>query len=371
MTDKLPSLTWVHCLMVLLVSVANFSHAADSVVLTVSKGFGISLYASDVGDAKQLAMGDDGTLFVGSDIEGTIVALRDENNDGRVDKRYTIGRHLNSPQALAFVKGDLYVALADGIVKYSQIEQRLKRPGRPKAVFTTLQDFGDSIVRSMAVGPDGLLYLALGAGCNVCEPQAPLGSILAMNVDTGAIKQVATGVRYVGGMDWSPAQQLWFSDNGRDWMGDNLPPDEINVMTHTGYHFGFPYIHGQDIKEASYQQPQQLTINVPEYLLPAHVSPMGLHFYQGAQFPLEYHQQLFVAENGSRNRSSKVGYQLVVLLSDGEHIVDRQTVVNFMDGEFAVGRPYSIVTAPDGAMFISDDLKGNIYRLYYKGSELE
>ncbi|QDF66056.1 L-sorbosone dehydrogenase [Shewanella sp. SNU WT4] len=361
---------WMNGLMLMLLTTAS-AQAAESVVLTVSKGFGISLYASDLGDAKQMAIGDNGTLFVGSDLEGTLVALVDENHDGRVDKRYTIGRNLDSPSAMAFVNGDLYVALNTGIVKYSQIEHKLKRPGRPQSVFTSLAGFGAEIMRTLALGSDGRLYLALSAGCNVCEPQAPLGSILAITLESGAVEQVASGVRHVGGMAWSAQGQMWFGDNGRDWMGDNLPPDEINAIATPGSHFGFPYRHGDKVNEASYPSPQQLAISLPEYLLPAHVSPMGLHFYRGQQFPDKYQEQLFVAENGSLNRSSKVGYQVVALLFEGDEITQRQTLVNFMDGEFAVGRPHSIVTAPDGAMFISDDLKGNIYRLYYQGSELE
>ncbi|MCF1456008.1 MAG: PQQ-dependent sugar dehydrogenase [Shewanella sp.] len=341
-------------------------------MITVSKGFGVSLYASGVEDAKQLALGKQGTLFVGSGAAGNLIALVDKNADGRVDRRYVIDRYLQRPEALAYHDGDLYVAERDRILRYANIEARLKRQVKPKVVYSGLPPQENGATRTMAFGPDGRLYLALGTPCNVCAPNAPYGSILAIDPDSGAATQVATGVRRVLGMDWSPYdQRLWFSDNSREWMGDNLPADEINRVSQAGSHFGFPFIHGKLLREPSFQLPAQLKITAPEYELPAHVSPAGIHFYRGSAFPDRFQQQLFVAEHGSTNRSSKVGYQVVVLTMDGNKVVDRTPLVSFLDGEFPVARPYSLVTAPDGALYISDDLKGNVYRLYYKGLEAE
>ena len=337
--------------------------------ITVSKGFGISLYASNLGDAKQLAIGDKGTLFVGSSKSELLTALVDKDNDGQVDYRYTIGRNLHRPDAITFYQGDLYVALKNKIVRYRNIEERLKRKVKPTIVYSGLPKKHKLSRRVMAFSPQGKLYVAIDAGCNACLPADPKGGI-EINVKTGEALQVASGVRKALGMDWSPVtQKLWFGDNGRDWMGDNIPPDEINILETKGIHFGFPYLHGSKVQEPRFKQPNELVINKPVYELPAQVTPVGLHFYRGKQFPAEYQGQLFLAENGSTNRSSKVGYQVVKLAIKDQMIVNRMPVVSFLDGEFPVAKPHSLVTAPDGAMYISDDFKGNIYRLYYKGSK--
>ena len=341
--------------------------AAQPMMITVTKGFGLTLYASGLGDAKQMALGDKGTLFVGSHKTGTIVALVDSNADGRVDKRYTVAKGLENPEAIAFHDGDLYVAVDEKIVRFVDIENRLRRPVRGKEVYDRLPGKTNKSRRAMHFGPDGRLYVAIGAPCNVCEAVAPFGSIIAIDIETGSSEQVATGIRSVTGFDWSPIDDvLWFADQGRDWMGDRLPPDEINRLEKTGEHFGFPYIHAASVIEPAYDRPKNLKITLPNFELPAHVAPMGLHFYRGQAFPAKYHNQIFVAENGSWNRSSKIGYQVVMLEVVQQKVVKRSTVVSFLDGGFPVARPYALLTAPDGAMYISDDLKGNIYRLYYK-----
>ena len=345
---------------------------SQSIMITVAKGFGLSLYASDIGDAKQMAMGANGTLFVGSNKSGTIHALVDSNQDGRVDKRYVIAKGLESPDAIAFHNGDLFVATENQIVRFVDIEQRLRRPSRPKEIYSDLPYSEKKSSRAINFGPDGLLYVSIGAPCNVCEATVAYSSIIAINVDTGASEQIAAGVRDASGFDWSPIdKKLWFADQGRDWMGDNLPPDEINRIDVIGSHYGFPYLHASSVVEPAYEKPKNLKITLPMYELPAHVAPTGLAFYRGSQFPDIYHNQLFVAENGSWNRSSKVGYQVVMLKIEDQKVVSRETVVSFLDGEFPVARPFALLSASDGAMYISDDLKGNVYRLFYKGDSTE
>lgn len=345
---------------------------SQSIMITVAKGFGLSLYASDIGDAKQMAMGANGTLFVGSNKSGTIHALVDSNQDGRVDKRYVIAKGLESPDAIAFHNGDLFVATENQIVRFVDIEQRLRRPSRPKEIYSDLPYSENKSSRAINFGPDGRLYVSIGAPCNVCEAPVPYSSIIAINVDTGASEQIAAGVRDASGFDWSPIdKKLWFADQGRDWMGDNLPPDEINRIDVIGSHYGFPYLHASSVVEPAYEKPKNLKITLPMYELPAHVAPTGLAFYRGSQFPDIYHNQLFVAENGSWNRSSKVGYQVVMLKIEDQKVVSRETVVSFLDGEFPVARPFALLSASDGAMYISDDLKGNVYRLFYKGDSTE
>ncbi|MFD1099020.1 PQQ-dependent sugar dehydrogenase [Shewanella litorisediminis] len=346
---------------------ATQTQAEQTMTITVTKGFGITQYASELEDAKQLAVGDNGTLFVGSGKGGTITALVDSNNDGRVDRRYVVGKGLDNPEAIAFHKGHLYVALDDKILRYEEIEQRLRRPGRPKEIYSKLPGDTKKSARYMAFGPDGRLYIAIGAPCNVCEAESPFGSVIAIDVDTGASEQIATGVRSVRGMDWAPEDgKLWFADIGRDWMGDNLPPDEINRIDIKGMHYGFPYVHASNVIEPAYEKPENLKVVSPVYELPAHVSPMGMLFYRGEQFPAEYHNQLLVAENGSWNRSSKIGYQIVVLTLDQGEVKRRETLISFLDGEFPVARPYGMALGADGSLFISDDLKGNVYRFFYR-----
>ncbi|QYK13465.1 PQQ-dependent sugar dehydrogenase [Shewanella rhizosphaerae] len=348
------------------------ARAEQPIMITVTKGFGLSLYASDLGDAKQMALGDEGTLFVGSYKSGTIQALVDSNADGRVDKRYVVAKGLEYPEAIAFHKGDLYVAEEERILRFVDIENRLKRPGRGKEVYDRLPGKTNKSRRAMRFGPDGRLYVAIGAPCNVCEAHAPFGSIIAIDLNSGSSEQIATGIRNVTGFDWDPKDsKLWFADLGRDWMGDRLPPDEINRVDIVGAHYGFPYIHASSVLEPAYEKPKGLKVTTPVFELPAHVAPMGLEFYRGEQFPEKYRDQLFVAENGSWNRSSKIGYQVTMLTLEDDNISKRQTVVSFLDGEFPVARPYDLIMAPDGAMYISDDLKGNVYRLFYKENASE
>ncbi|WP_372940493.1 PQQ-dependent sugar dehydrogenase [Shewanella sp.] len=344
--------------------------AAQSVMITVTKGFGLSLFASDLGDIKQMTLGDNGTLFVGSQKSGTVYALVDSDQNGQVDKRYLIARGLEYPEALAFHGGALYVTEEDRIIRFEDIESRLRRPGRAREVYSNLPSLDKKYSRSMHFGPDDRLYVAIGSPCNVCEAASPFGSIIAIDVDSGASEQVALGVRSVTGFDWSPdSSQLWFADLGRNWMGDNIPADEINRVEVKGSHYGFPYLHGSDVVEPAYDMPKNLNVIVPEFELPAHVAPTGLSFYRGEQFPERYRNQVFVAENGSWNRSSKVGYQIVMLEIEGDKVNKRETVVSFLDGEFPVARPFDVINAPDGSMYISDDLKGNIYRLFYNTAE--
>ncbi|UAL44331.1 PQQ-dependent sugar dehydrogenase [Shewanella inventionis] len=357
-------------IMLLGVFPASIALASQSVMITVTKGFGLSLYASDLGDIKQMTLGDNGTLFVGSQKSGTIYALVDSDQNGQVDKRYLIARGLEYPEALAFHDGSLYVTEEDRIIRFDEIESRLRRPSRAREVYSNLPSLDKKHSRSMRFGPDGRLYVSIGSPCNVCEASSPFGSIVAINVDTGASEQVAFGLRSVTGFDWSPDnKKLWFADLGRNWMGDNIPADEINRIDVKGSHFGFPYLHGRDVVEPAYDKPKNLNVVAPEFELPAHVAPTGLSFYRGEQFPERYQNNLFVAENGSWNRSSKVGYQIVMLDVKNDNINQRETVVSFLDGEFPVARPFDVINAPDGAMYISDDLKGNVYRLFYNAPE--
>ncbi len=275
--------------------------AAQPIMVTLAKGFGLNLYASELSDAKQMALGDKDTLFVGSHKKGTIIALVDSNADGRVDKHYTVAKGLDNPEAMAFHNGDLYAAVGEKIIRFIDVENRLRRPERGKDVYSCLPEQTNKSHRAIHFGPDGRLYVAIGAPCNVCD--------IAIDIESGSSEQIATGVRYVTGFDCSPTDgDLWFADQGRGWMGDRIPPDEISRVEYNGEHFGFPYIHDVSVVEPAYDKPKNLKITLPNFELPAHVAPMDLHFYQGQAFPAKFQNQMFAAENGSWNRSSKIGY---------------------------------------------------------------
>ncbi len=354
-------------LMIIIACCFSALSVAETIHIDVAKGFGVTLFASGLGDAKQLAVGDNGTIFVASKRKASVQALLDTNSDGLVDQRFVIVRKLKFIPAITYHQGDLYVAVNRQILKYSNIEQNMVRPSRPEVVFDELPPQSRKYERAIKFGADGRLYVSLSANCSSCMSRQPNGTILAINLSNSEVEVIASGIRYVTGFDWSPATNtLWFADRGRNRLGYDIAVDELNRVDAVGQHYGFPFLHGANLADQEFKQPEGLQVVVPEYELPAHVTPSGLHFYQGTMFPNKYQQQLFIAENGSTNRSSKVGYQVVLLEMQQQQIVKRTPIVRFLEERYPVARPHSIVTGKDGALYISDDLKGNVYRLYYK-----
>ncbi len=346
--------------------------AADAAAhLRVPEGFAISVYAEPVANARGMVFGDLGTLFVGSRERGQVYAVQDLDRDGRADSVRVIARGLNMPVGVAFKDGALYVSAVDRILRFDAIEGRLDHPPKPVVVVSDLPDKSHHGWRYLAFGPDGKLYVPIGAPCNVCD-QPGFGRILRMNADGSARETVARGVRNTVGFDWDPADgKLWFGDNGRDLMGDDLPDCELNVVQKTGEHFGFPYCHGGNTLDPEFGAGKSCAdYRAPAARLGAHVAPLGLRFYTGRQFPPEYRGNLFVALHGSWNRSKKSGYQVIRVEHDGER-VRRVTpmVEGFLDGETTLGRPVDLVVAGDGSLLISDDYADVIYRLRYVGSQ--
>ena len=351
------------------------SASSDSIDhLKVPKGFSITLFATNLDDARQMALGDQGTVFVGSRGAGTVYALQDKNNDGKADSVFKIDSGLNMPSGLAYYKGDLYVAAVDKIFQYKDIESQLTRPPKPTIVFDNLPSKRHHGWKYIDFSPAGELHVPVGAPCNVCdEKDERFSTILKVRPGSSRYDIVAHGVRNSVGFDWHPQTgELWFSDNGRDMMGDDIPPCEINRVTEPGMHYGFPYIHGGSIIDPEHFNDHDFTEYRPPALsLGAHVAPLGIHFYESNRFPPSYQQQLFVAEHGSWNRSKKAGYRVMVAKLNHNQIVGYEPfVMGFLDGEQTLGRPVAFLELEDGSLLISDDYANQIYRVDYSNSKL-
>ena len=337
--------------------------------LVVPLGFRISLFAEQVENARQMAVAEDGTVFVGSRSAGKLYALPDLNKDGRADRVITLAEGLSMPSGLAYRNGDLYVAEIHQVSRYKNILKQLNNP-QADVVIADLPRDRHHGWKYIDFGPDGWLYVPVGAPCNVCATQSPYAMIHRYQLETGERQLVAQGVRNSVGFDWHPQSgDLWFSDNGRDMMGDDLPPCEINHVSQMGQHFGYPYVHGSDVLDPEFGQGKNpADYRAPAWNIQAHSAPLGIQFYHGNMFPSEYQHALFVAEHGSWNRSSKVGYQVTVAMLENNQIVEyRPFVTGFLQAEEqVVGRPSAILTLPDGSILIADDFADAIYRVTYQ-----
>ncbi len=335
--------------------------------LQVPVGFTIAAYHADVPNARALARGDQGTIFVGSRGEGVVYALRDEDGDQVADRRWIIARGLEMPTGLAFRDGDLYVSEVSRVLRLRGIEQKLDRPPRPEVVrddFPADRHHGWKYLR---FGPDGLLYVPIGAPCNICDEDG-YAVITRLDPDGTGREVVARGVRNTVGFDFHPdTGQLWFTDNGRDWLGDDLPPDELNCAPRTGLHFGYPFCHGGTVADPDFGDQRACDeFTPPVQQLGAHVAALGMRFYTGGMFPPEYRGRVFIAEHGSWNRSEPVGYRVtMVTLEDGRAVAYEPFATGWLDGDTVHGRPADVLVMPDGALLVSDDHAGVVYRIFF------
>jgi glucose/arabinose dehydrogenase len=335
-------------------------------------GFTISVVAR-VPNARAMVMGARGTLFVGSAAAGNVYAVFLPTS-GSVDAVVrTIATGLREPAGVAFRGGALYVSAIDRILRFDDIEHRLAKPKPPVVVrddFPTEQHHGR---RFIAFGPDGKLYVPVGAPCNICAPDPDrYGIITRMNADGSGLEVYARGLRNTVGFDWHPqTRDLWFTDNGRDRLGDDAPPDELNRAPRAGMNFGYPYCHGGDLPDPEFGAGRACSeFTPPAQKLGPHVASLGTRFYTGSQFPPEYRNRIFIAEHGSWNRSRKIGYRvtMVTLDADGNPVGYAPFADGWLQGERAWGRPADVLVAPDGSLLVSDDHAGAIYRIRYEGS---
>jgi glucose/arabinose dehydrogenase len=340
-------------------------------VLNVPPGFHVAVYSDAVPNAREIALGIHDTVFVGSFREGKVYALTGMDAHGRAEHVYVIASGLEMPVGVAFHDGALYVSAVSRVLKYPDIEQHLADPPQPIVVTDKLPSKTHHGWRFIAFGPDGKLYVPIGAPCNICEPGQAFAKILRMDPDGSDWQTVATGIRNSVGFDWQPdTHALWFTNNGRDLMGDDVPSDTLNRVDRLGEDFGYPYCHAGNVPDPQFGKGHACSDYAqPALRLGAHVAALGMRFYVGRMFPASYRGAIFIAEHGSWNRSRKSGYRVVVahVDKDGKVASSQPFLTGFLDGQKTLGRPVDVQPLRDGSLLVSDDYNGVVYRVSYSG----
>ncbi len=338
-------------------------------LLQLPDGFRVQILAEGVEEARQLALGSQGTIFAGSRKAGKIHAIVDADTDGVADQVWLIAKGLQMPSGLEFRDGSLYVGDLNRILRYDNIENQLKNPPEPVVITDALPDKTHHGWKYLRFGPDGMLYVPVGAPCNICD-EPGFANIRRMQADGSGEEVYVSGVRNSVGMAFHPVTgDLWFTDNGGDMMGDDIPADELNHATAAGQHFGFPYCHQGDTPDADFGKDKSCgDYQPPAAKLGAHVAALGMSFYTGAMFPAEYRNQLFIARHGSWNRSEKVGYDiaLVRFAADGAVSGVESFASGWLQGQEEWGRPADVMQLPDGSLLVADDKANVIYRISYQ-----
>ncbi len=350
--------------------VAPLACAAETLPLErirLPRGFTIALLARVPG-AREITFGTRGTLFAGSN-EGNVYAITLADAGGKPQVR-KIASGLRQPVGVAFRDGALYVSAVSRILRFDDIEANLDHPPAPVVVSDAFPTDGHHGWKFIAFGPDRKLYVPVGAPCNICEPDRDrYANIMRMNADGSGLEVYARGIRNSVGFDWDPVTKaLWFTNNGRDNMGDDVPPDTLNVAPRPGLDFGYPYCHAGNIPDPEFGKKRPCSdFAPPAQALGAHVAALGMRFYTGTRFPAEYRNQIFIAEHGSWNRSSKVGYRVTIVKLDANRkpVSYEPFAQGWLSGQQAWGRPADVEVAPDGSLLIADDTAGAIYRVRY------
>jgi len=348
----------------------------DLTKINLPEGFKIEIFAEGVTDARSLASSDDGkTIFVANRRRKNVYALTDTDGDMVADRVDTIATDWTLPNGVAFNNGDLYVAEVNQIHRFKDIMNNLKTP-KSEIIYDGYPTERHHGWKFIAFGPDGKLYVPVGAPCNVCdksEENEMFASITRMDPDGSNVEIYAKGVRNTVGFAWHPeTNKMWFTDNGRDLLGDNTPSCELNYAPEAGMHFGFPYWHQGDVPDPDFGSlfPQE-NFTEPAYKLEPHSAPLGLRFYTGTMFPEKYHNNLIIAQHGSWNRTPEaghIGYQLRFVEIDNDKVVSSEVFADgWLDKEAnkGWGKPVDILQMPDGAILVSDDVAGAIYRISY------
>lgn len=340
----------------------------DKVKLPV--GFKIAVFA-EVEDARSLAISPAGIVYAGNRDGNKVYAVQDTDGDFKADKKWVIASGLNSPNGVAFRDGDLYVAEISRILKFPGIDGRLDQPGKPEVVTDDYPTETHHGWKYIAFGPDGKLYVPVGAPCNICDREEEIyASITRINPDGSGREIFARGIRNTVGFTWHPkTNELWFTDNGRDMMGDNVPNCELNRAPEAGLHFGYPYCHEGTLKDPEFGNKRPCSDFVPPVQkMGPHVAPLGLKFYTGDMFPSSYRDQLFVARHGSWNRTKKIGYDIALVKVDDKRSAGLEVfATGWLDDatQTAWGRPVDVLMLADGSMLVSDDAAHVIYRISY------
>lgn len=339
-------------------------------LIKLPPGFSISIYAQEVENARQLALGDHGTVFAGSLKAGKVHAVVDGDGDNVAEGLYLIAEGLNMPSGVEFRFGSLYVGAVDRILRYDDIESILDQPPAPELVTGALPDKTHHGWKYLRFGPDNYLYVPVGAPCNICD-EPGFAQIRRMFADGSGDEVYVSGVRNSLGLAFNPANgELWFTDNGRDLLGEDIPADELNHVTSPGQNFGFPYCHQGDLLDPEFGVGKSCDdYTAPAARLGAHVASLGLTFYTGSQFPANYKGALFIARHGSWNRAEKVGYDIAVVRfsAAGDALEPEVFASGWLQGQEDWGRPNDVMQLPDGSLLISDDKANAVYRISYSG----
>jgi glucose/arabinose dehydrogenase len=331
-------------------------------------GFSIEIYA-EVPEARSLAKGGDGVVFVSNRRKDSIYAIVPA--PGGRNRVFTIDDDLSTPNGIAYFGGDLYVAEISRVLVYRNIDGRIANPPAPEKLDIDLPSKSHHGWRYIGFGPDDKLYISIGAPCNICDEDG-FARIIRMNPDGSNREIWAEGIRNSVGFTWHPeTDELWFTDNGRDMLGDDTPPGELNHAPTKGLHFGYPYCHGGEVLDPEFGDGKHCGDYVaPAKKLDAHVAALGVKFYTGSMFPEEYQGRMFLAEHGSWNRSKKVGYRITqVSLVDGQPVAYEEFATGWLQGQETMGRPVDLLVMDDGALLVSDDSNGMVYRISYEGTE--
>jgi glucose/arabinose dehydrogenase len=339
--------------------------------LKVPAGFKVEVWADGIPEARSLALGDKGTVFVSNRISKNVYAVVDKGGTREVT---TILKGLNAPNGIVFSKGTLYVAERHRITRYDGIESSLANPPEGKVVIDGLdpQNQAGHFWKFLSLGPDGKLYYNVGAPGNIVMPSYFQATISRVDPKTGVVEEYVQGVRNSVGFDWHPqTKQLWFTEHGRDWLGDNSPSDELNVVKSKGQHYGYPYCHQGDTLDPEFGKGRDCKSFTPPVLkLGAHIAPLGMRFYTGGMFPAEYKNNIFIAMHGSWNRTTKQGYNLTRVSFDANGKAKMEPfLTGFLQDEKADppmwGRPVDVLQMKDGSLLFSDDYNGILYRVSY------
>jgi len=335
--------------------------------IKVPPGFKVEVWASDILDARGMRQGDKGTVFVSSlFVAGKVYAVVDKGGKREVK---TVAEKLFLPNGIEFNKGSLYVATPKDITRYDGIEDKLDNPPAPVMVYDKLPGEVPHGWKFIKLGPDGKLYVPIGAPCNICQPGEGFAKILRMNLDGSGVETVATGVRNTVGFDFDPKDgSLWYTNNGRDWLSEDLPNDSLNHVTKMGQNFGFPYCHQGNFADPEFGWGK----NCNDYAQPAlltgpHAGTLGMRFYTGKQFPAKYQGAIFIARHGPWNRTKKYAADIVVAWPDGKGGIAKMEpfLTGLVENNEYLGRPVDVLVLKDGSMLVSDDHNGAIYRVSY------
>lgn len=357
-------------------AVAQEHQALPLEKIKLPAGFKIEVFVDQIPDARSMTLSPSGTLFVGTREDGKVYAIPNATSGKKPEKVLVLAEKLNMPNGVAFRDGALYVAEVNRILRYDGIEEKIKSSPnsltkiKPVVVFDKLPSDRHHGWKFMAFGPDGYLYVPVGAPCNVCEKSdSRYASITRIKPDGSHFEIFAKGIRNTVGFDWNPKDHtLWFTDNGRDLLGDLIPPDELDHAPEAGMNFGFPKCLGNGNPDPEYGKGADCSkFTAPVQELPAHTAALGMRFYRGKMFPAEYQGQIFIAEHGSWNRQPPFGYRLTRVRLNGDKAAQYAPFAEgWLQGTPPWGRPVDVQELPDGSLLVSDDYAGVIYRITYR-----